>query len=272
MTKNLLHLTKSKYVSGLRCERKLWLDVHDHGPYVDPPLGSVMDIGNRVGRGAHKLFPGGIEIEAAPWEHGLAVEQTKSLMEDEETPAIFEGAFEYNGIRIRVDVLERLGHKVWGLREVKSSLSVKEESGHFDDVAVQFYVLRGCGVKVPSVELIHINKQYLRGDPGIVWSELMCCLRLKNVLKISRVPSPIRWPFLPGVRLRMYTRANIYANGLTSATTGATAPQENPTTGSIIYRPCGRTKSINSGKTALKPSAPFPKTPPSAKLTRWFGK
>jgi len=173
MTKNLPHLTKSKYVSGLRCERKLWLDVHDHGPYVDPPLGSVMDIGNRVGKGAHELFPGGIEIEAAPWEHDLAVEETKFLMEDEETPAIFEGAFEYNSIRIRVDVLERLGPKVWGLREVKSSLSVKEEGGHFDDVAVQFYVLRGCGVKVPSVELIHINKQYLRGDPGIVWSELL---------------------------------------------------------------------------------------------------
>ena len=35
--------------------------MQDHGPYVDPPLGSVMDIGNRVGRGLFKmliLFPG----------------------------------------------------------------------------------------------------------------------------------------------------------------------------------------------------------------------
>ena len=67
MTNKLPHLTKSKYLSGLRCVRKLWLDVHDHGPYVDPASGSAMDIGNRVGRGAHTLFPGGVEIDARPW-------------------------------------------------------------------------------------------------------------------------------------------------------------------------------------------------------------
>ena len=68
-----------------------------------------MDIGKRVGRGAHTLFPDGIEIDAPPWEHAVAVEQTKNLMADAETLAVFEGAFEHNNIRIRADVLERLG-------------------------------------------------------------------------------------------------------------------------------------------------------------------
>lgn len=167
------HLTKSKYLSGLRCVRKLWFDVHDHGPYVDAEPGSAMDIGNRVGRGAHTLFPGGVEIEAPPWEHDLAVEQTRRLMEDGETPAIFEAAFEYDGIRVRVDVLERLAADAWGLREVKSSLSVKHGSGHYDDVAVQLYVLRGCDINVPSAELVHVNRDYVRGEGKIDWPSLL---------------------------------------------------------------------------------------------------
>ena len=168
------HLTKSKYLSGLHCSRKLWFDVHDHEPFIDAAPGSAMDIGKRVGRGAHTLFPDGIEIDAPPWEHAVAVEQTKNLMADAETLAVFEGAFEHNNIRIRADVLERLGPDAWGLREVKSSLSVKEESRHHDDVAIQLYVLRGCGVDVQSSELIHVNREYIRGDDGINWQELLC--------------------------------------------------------------------------------------------------
>ena len=48
-----------------------------------------MDIGNWVSRGAHSLFPGGVEIEAPPWEHSMAVEQTRRIMEDGETPGNF---------------------------------------------------------------------------------------------------------------------------------------------------------------------------------------
>ena len=173
MSNNLPHLTKSKYISGLRCLRKLWFDVNDHGPFTDAVPGSAMDIGNRVGEGAHALFPGGIEIKAKPWEHETAVTQTKQLMDDGKIPAIFEAAFEYDGTRIRVDILERLDGKSWGLREVKSSLSAKEASGHFDDVAIQLYVLRGSGVPVSSVELIHINKEYARGKSDIDWTELL---------------------------------------------------------------------------------------------------
>src|SRR5271165_5162097 len=70
-----------------------------------------------------------------------AVERTTAVMADESVPAIFEAAFEYDGILIRVDVLERLGNGTWGLREVKSSTRPKDY--HFDDIALQLYVLKG---------------------------------------------------------------------------------------------------------------------------------
>ncbi len=137
------HLTKSKYVSGLRCPRMLWFNVHDPAPFSDPEPGSAIDVGIRIGRMAHQLFPGGVEVEEAPWEHEQARRVTRALMEDENIPAIFEAAFEYENVRIRVDVLERLNSGTWGLREVKSGLSVKESSGHIDDASVQLHVLRG---------------------------------------------------------------------------------------------------------------------------------
>ena len=79
-----------------------------------------MDIGREVGQKAHLLFPGGVRIEEEPWQHTEAVIRTAALMNDARVPAIFEAAFEYENIRIRVDVLERLADGTWGLREVKS--------------------------------------------------------------------------------------------------------------------------------------------------------
>ena len=67
-----------------------------------------MDIGQEIGLKAHLLFPGGVLIDEEPWQHAEAVTHTAALMIDARVPAIFEAAFEYENIRIRVDVLERL--------------------------------------------------------------------------------------------------------------------------------------------------------------------
>jgi hypothetical protein len=80
-------------------------------------------------------------------------------------PAIFEAAFEHSGVCVRVDVLERLSRGYWGMREVKSSGEVKEH--YYDDVAVQVYVLRKLGVRLSSVEIVHVNKNYVRGQKGV---------------------------------------------------------------------------------------------------------
>jgi hypothetical protein len=111
------HLTKSRYIAGLQCLRRLWLSVNEPPPYEQPPAGSPMDVGQEIGRKAHLLFPGGALVDEEPWRHAQAVARTSALMLDERVPAIFEGAFEFDGIRIRVDVLERLDRGTWGLRD-----------------------------------------------------------------------------------------------------------------------------------------------------------
>jgi len=167
-----VHLTKTRYVDGLRCLKKLWLGVHKPVERKDPDPFSPLDVGNRVGRGAWNLFPGGIEVAEKAFEHEQAVATTRALMGDPLVPAIFEAAFEFEGIRVRVDILERLSQG-WRICEVKSATAVKEASFHVDDVSIQLYALQGAGVDVSSVNLIHINNEYVRDAGGLNWSKLL---------------------------------------------------------------------------------------------------
>lgn len=130
---------------------------------------------------AHLLFPGGVVVQEKPWEHAAAVARTAALMADRSVPAIFEAAFEHAGLRIRVDVLERRARGYWGMYEVKSSGEVKDH--HYDDVAVQIYVLRGSGIRLSSTEILHVNKDYVRGRTGISWSKFFSRVDVKTEAK-----------------------------------------------------------------------------------------
>ncbi len=100
-----MHLTKSRYLAGLQCLRRLWLGVNQPPEWVEPAPGSSQDIGAEIGFKAHLLFPGGILVEEAPWQHEEAVARTRALMADPSVPAIFEAAFEQDGIRVRIESL-----------------------------------------------------------------------------------------------------------------------------------------------------------------------
>jgi hypothetical protein len=125
--------------------------------------------GQAVGQKAHLLFPGGARIAEEPWQHAEAVTRTADLMNDALVPAIFEAAFKYEDIRIRVDALERLANGAWGLPDVKSSSGLKDH--YLDDMALQTYVLRGAGVDISSTELLHVNTNYVRRLGGISWTD-----------------------------------------------------------------------------------------------------
>src|SRR5262249_7421143 len=89
----------------------------------------------------------------------------------------------------RVDVLERLADGTWGLREVKSSSGLKDH--YVDDIALQTFVLKGCCIAVSSVELVHVNTAYVRGQGGICWPEFFTRLDVRDAVeaKIGDLPS-----------------------------------------------------------------------------------
>ena len=77
-----------------------------------------------------------------------------------EHQVIYEAAFSFDNIFVKVDILRKHEGK-WEIYEVKNSTSVKDVH-HYNDVAVQYYVLKGTGLPVSKAFLVHINSQYVR--------------------------------------------------------------------------------------------------------------
>ena len=181
------HLTKSRYMAGLQCPRRLWLQVHEPQDYEEPAPGSPLAAGVEIGRKAHLLFPDGILVEEAPWRHAEAVAHTAALMQNPSVPAIFEAAFAHRNVCLRVDVLERHPDG-WGLLEVKSSGGVKDH--HLDDIALQAHVLESARVLLRAIEVLHVNTAYVRGPGEIDWPAFFARADVSDGLadRMSEVP------------------------------------------------------------------------------------
>jgi hypothetical protein len=159
-------LSKSKFLAGLQCHKRVYLDVHhpDLASPPDPATQAMLDMGTEIGELARARFPGGVLIGESHRQREAALAHTASVLADANVPAIFEGAFFYDGVLVRVDILERIRSgagepPAWRLIEVKSSSRVKNV--HVDDLAIQHYVLQGAGIKVAETYLMHVNTQYI---------------------------------------------------------------------------------------------------------------
>jgi hypothetical protein len=159
--KNIPMLSKSRFLAGLQCYLRLWYQCYEREliPEVPPAQQAIFDAGHAVGELATRLYPGGILVKEDHFHHEAAVQSTLKAMQNPHVKAIYEAAFVYDGVRIRVDILERLNDGSWNLVEVKSSTSVKDV--YYPDVAVQYYVLEGCGLKIDRAGILHINNRYV---------------------------------------------------------------------------------------------------------------
>jgi hypothetical protein len=155
-----MKISKSKFVAGAQCLKRLYLQVHQPELAAEPGASgyAIMEQGHEVGRLAHQLFPGGVEVDGSA---GLeqAIRTTQELIANPEVPAIFEAAFEHDGVFVRVDILHRRRDNRWRLIEVKSTTDLKDY--HLDDVAIQHRVVSRCGLDLASSCLAHINRNYV---------------------------------------------------------------------------------------------------------------
>ena len=154
-------LSKSRFIAGLQCPLRLWYQCYNSKLATKPPPSqqALFDMGHKVGRLATDLYPGGVRIEEDYLHHREAEQATTKALCNKHVQAIYEAAFTFDEIRIRVDVLERVEDDFWNLIEVKSSTSVKDVYKH--DLAVQYYVLNGLGIKISRAGILHINNKYV---------------------------------------------------------------------------------------------------------------
>ncbi len=154
-------LSKTRYVAGLQCLKRLHLEVFS--PALADPRGDSLQarlsLGTHIGELARRRFPGGVLVDYRAGGHRSAAAQTAAAIADPGVPAIYEAAFTYQDIRFRSDVLARNDDGSFDLVEVKSAASAKDD--YLPDVAVQLYGLEGCGVTIRRALLLHINKSYV---------------------------------------------------------------------------------------------------------------
>ena len=181
------HLSKTLYMRGLQCPKSLWLDRKQPEVRTAPPpdLIARWEAGNEVGLYAQLLFPGGVEI---PFDGLTRVQQlgaTKDLLA-KGAQTIYEATFSHEGVFVRADIL-RKAQDGWELYEVKSASEVKP---HFPaDVAIQYFVLTGCGIPLRRAFLVHIDTGYVRRGE-VVPQELFAMSDLTEIVRELQAAIP----------------------------------------------------------------------------------
>ena len=153
-------LSKSRFQKGLQCEKALWLAVHEpeSADPIDESTQWIFDQGTEVGRIAHGLFPGGVEVTADYRHSEEALTVTERLLA-EGTRVLYEPAFVHDDVLVRVDILVATDDGRFDLFEVKSTTKLKDQ--HVTDAAVQTYVVEGAGFPVRRSCVVHLDTSYV---------------------------------------------------------------------------------------------------------------
>ena len=163
----LNHLTKSKYLNGLQCRKRLWYEKNYPGRAADNSRSQQRRLkqSKEVGILVRDYFPDGVLIDAT--DPLVSIEQTEAAINRGDT-CIFEAAFMFNDVFVRCDILQKNSNS-WRIIEVKSSTvnrtvkvskkrkKIKEE--YLNDLAIQKYVLTGYGLSVSQTQLMLINSK-----------------------------------------------------------------------------------------------------------------
>jgi len=158
----VFRLSKSKILSGLQCEKRLWLEVHQ--PELRDESAATQfsfALGHNVGEIAQQLVPNGHLIE---WDEGLshALSETKRMINEKPETPLFEATFRHDGVLIRSDILFK---EKDGFRMVEVKASASEKPYHVQDCAVQYWVTQMAGYPVKRIELAHVDNTFVyKGD------------------------------------------------------------------------------------------------------------
>jgi hypothetical protein len=168
----MIHLSKSRFVSGAQCGKKLYFDLFrkDLKPIATEQQQKLFDSGHEVGALAQLVFPGGMVASPEHYpDFSKSLADTREWIQTGEN-TIYEAAFQHEGVLAALDILHHENGERWAI-EVKSSGSVKEY--HLTDAALQYWVMAHAGFKPDKVFLMHINKSYVRQgniDPKYLFS------------------------------------------------------------------------------------------------------
>ena len=117
----LRYLTKSRFKLAMECPTKLFYtgksETYKNTKGQNEFLESLAEGGFQVGKMATLLYPNGIEVQAR--KNQQAIEDTKKLLNTKDDIVLFEPAFAFEGLLVRVDIFVKIGPSI-ELIEVKA--------------------------------------------------------------------------------------------------------------------------------------------------------
>ena len=156
-----MRISKSKFVAGLNCEKRLFLEVNS--PDLKTPLSANQEakftVGHQIGVLAQDRFAGGLNAEPEDKRDFQAwLTSTRDFISNGE-PIIYEAAFSYEGSFCALDILLNNNDGLTAI-EVKSGGNKSET--YVKDAAFQFYVMSNAGYTPDRFYLLLINGEYVR--------------------------------------------------------------------------------------------------------------
>ena len=157
-----MRLSKSRYVTGLQCPKILWMNEHMPEQFDESVRDEArLETGNVVGDLAMGYYGDYVEVEFDKHGFEAMAERTRELLDAGER-VICEATFIHGDNFCMADIL-RVEPDGVHIVEVKATTSLKDY--HVDDASYQLWVIEQCGLKVKSMGLMHLNKNYRReGD------------------------------------------------------------------------------------------------------------
>jgi hypothetical protein len=155
-------LTKSRFLAGLQCHKRLWFEIHQ--PLEEPVEPSVAMLqGRSFDEVVQQLHPGVVVSRDAGMPAAIAATR-KLLSSSAKPPAmIYQPAFRAGDLAVIADVLRRHDAQ-YELIEVKATTAVKDI--HIPDAAFQTLVLQRAKIPVGRVFIGHVNNQFVLRRAG----------------------------------------------------------------------------------------------------------
>jgi hypothetical protein len=155
-------LTKSRFLAGLQCHKRLWFEVHQPLAAGGEPSLRILQ-GRALDEVVQQLTPGSVVSRDAGLPAAIA-ETARLLGKGKSAPStLYQAAFRVGDLAVITDVLRRRGSQ-FELVEVKASTEVKDL--HIPDAAFQWLVLQRAGVPVSRVFIGYVDNQFVLQRAG----------------------------------------------------------------------------------------------------------
>ena len=151
------YYSKSKFVLFHGCHKRLWLEYNRREHKQEVKNDTQLINGNLIGDLAMGLFGDFYLAETSDNNLPQQALNTREALERGES-VICEAAFFYENHYCAVDILVNDGDG-YSVYEVKSTTGLLPH--YYYDLAYQYFVLKNLGLKINSLHLININKEYI---------------------------------------------------------------------------------------------------------------